>query len=70
MLIHRGLCTSPSRGGRPHLPQNVRLWLGDSIGHWEGFCAGDIGQALSEALDFGVGSVGSVATTPLAPAQR
>jgi len=22
-------------GGRPHLPQNVRLWLGDSIGHWE-----------------------------------
>ena len=23
-------------GGRPHLPQNVRLWLGDSIGHWEG----------------------------------
>src|SRR5262249_45962810 len=22
--------------GRPHLPQNVRLWLGDSFGHWEG----------------------------------
>jgi hypothetical protein len=22
--------------GRPHLPQNVRLWQGDSIGHWEG----------------------------------
>ena len=22
--------------GRPHLPQNVRLWLGDSRGHWEG----------------------------------
>ncbi len=21
---------------RPHLPQTVRLWLGDSIGHWEG----------------------------------
>jgi hypothetical protein len=21
---------------RPHLPSNVRLWLGDSIGHWEG----------------------------------
>jgi hypothetical protein len=21
---------------RPHLPQNVRLWLGDSRGHWEG----------------------------------
>jgi hypothetical protein len=22
--------------GRPHLPQNVRQWKGDSIGHWEG----------------------------------
>jgi hypothetical protein len=22
--------------GRPHLPSGVRLWLGDSIGHWEG----------------------------------
>jgi hypothetical protein len=22
--------------GRPHLPSNVRLWLGDSVGHWEG----------------------------------
>ncbi len=22
--------------GRPHLPQSVRLWLGDSRGHWEG----------------------------------
>ena len=22
--------------GRPHLPQNVRQWLGDSRGHWEG----------------------------------
>jgi hypothetical protein len=22
--------------GRPHLPQDVRLWLGDSRGHWEG----------------------------------
>jgi len=22
--------------GSPHLPSNVRLWLGDSIGHWEG----------------------------------
>jgi hypothetical protein len=21
---------------RPHLPESVRLWLGDSIGHWEG----------------------------------
>ena len=21
--------------GRPHLPKNVRQWLGDSIGHWE-----------------------------------
>jgi hypothetical protein len=22
--------------GRPHLPSNVRLWYGDSIGHWDG----------------------------------
>lgn len=22
--------------GRPHAPSNVRLWLGDSVGHWEG----------------------------------
>jgi len=22
--------------GRPHLPSSVRLWLGDSIGHWDG----------------------------------
>jgi len=22
--------------GRSHLPQSVRLWLGDSLGHWEG----------------------------------
>ena len=22
--------------GRPHLPQNMRTWLGDSRGHWEG----------------------------------
>jgi len=22
--------------GRPHLPSSVRLWQGDSIGHWEG----------------------------------
>jgi len=22
--------------GRPHLPQNLRQWLGDSRGHWEG----------------------------------
>ena len=22
--------------GRPHLPENVRLWKGDSRGHWEG----------------------------------
>ncbi len=22
--------------GRPHLPQNIRLWKGDSLGHWDG----------------------------------
>jgi hypothetical protein len=22
--------------GRPHLPSSVRLWLGDSVGHWDG----------------------------------
>jgi hypothetical protein len=22
--------------GRGHLPENIRLWLGDSIGHWQG----------------------------------
>jgi hypothetical protein len=22
--------------GRPHLPKNVRLWMGDSRGHWDG----------------------------------
>ena len=22
--------------GRPHLPQSVRQWQGDSVGHWEG----------------------------------
>jgi hypothetical protein len=22
--------------GRPHVPQNIRLWYGDSVGHWEG----------------------------------
>ena len=22
--------------GRPHVPSKIRLWLGDSVGHWEG----------------------------------
>ena len=22
--------------GRPHVPRSVRLWMGDSVGHWEG----------------------------------
>jgi hypothetical protein len=25
-----------SLDGRPHLPQNIRTWNGDSRGHWEG----------------------------------
>jgi len=25
-----------SMDGRAHLPQNVRQWMGDSLGHWEG----------------------------------
>lgn len=25
-----------STNGRPHLPPTTRLWLGDSVGHWEG----------------------------------
>jgi hypothetical protein len=27
---------SGSNANRPHLPDNVRLWEGDSLGHWEG----------------------------------
>ena len=22
--------------GRPHLDKNIRQWMGDSVGHWEG----------------------------------
>ena len=22
--------------GSPHLPENIRLWIGDSRGHWDG----------------------------------
>jgi hypothetical protein len=25
-----------SLSGRPHLPDTIRLWQGDSVGHWEG----------------------------------
>src|SRR5436190_16767139 len=25
-----------STDGRPHVPQSIRLWHGDSVGHWEG----------------------------------
>jgi hypothetical protein len=27
---------SGANAGRPHLPDNMRLWQGDSLGHWEG----------------------------------
>ena len=33
-MIH-GLRVIPL-DGRPHLPQNIRNWNGDSVGHWEG----------------------------------
>ncbi len=27
---------APEKAGRAHLPDTVRLWQGDSVGHWEG----------------------------------
>ena len=33
---HAGGNRVVSIGGQPHLPQSIRLWLGDSIGRWEG----------------------------------
>ena len=39
VLVIRELATAPRlipTDGRPHLPENVRLWAGDSRGRWEG----------------------------------
>ena len=30
------MCSSDLLDGRPHLPSNIRQWLGDARGHWEG----------------------------------
>jgi hypothetical protein len=36
MLFERMSWRTIPLDGRPHLPDNVRLWQGDSVGHWEG----------------------------------
>ena len=37
-MIHdvRIIPISGPTGGRPHLSKNIRQWMGDSVGHWEG----------------------------------
>jgi hypothetical protein len=39
VVVYRELATAPRlipTDGRRHLPADVRLWAGDSVGHWEG----------------------------------
>ena len=36
MLFERMSWRQIPLDGRQHLPDNVRLWMGDSVGHWEG----------------------------------
>jgi hypothetical protein len=36
MLFERMSWRQVPLDGRAHIPDNVRLWMGDSVGHWEG----------------------------------
>jgi hypothetical protein len=36
MLFERMSWRQIPLDGRPHLPDNIRLWQGDSVGHWDG----------------------------------
>jgi hypothetical protein len=39
VIVFRELATAPRlipTNGRPHLPESVRQWAGDSVGRWEG----------------------------------
>ena len=36
MLFERMSWRQVPLDGRAHLPDNIRLWQGDSVGHWEG----------------------------------
>lgn len=36
MLFERMSWRAIPLDGRAHIPDNVRLWMGDSVGHWEG----------------------------------
>ena len=39
VVVYRELATAPRlipTDGRPHLPEHIRQWAGDSIGRWEG----------------------------------